>query len=104
MSDVKSMKPTQSLSSLVGKPIIYTNKDDILDANEKWKANRVKEYNNSIKQYQKSLMKFESDYIELSAANPDDPRLEGIRKAILDLKRRLIKFNQMVLDYEKTDW
>ena len=104
MSDIESMNPTQSLSSLVGKPIIYTNKDDILDANEKWKANRVKEYNNSIKQYQKSLMKFESDYIELNTKNPNNPRLEEIRKSILDIKRRLIKFNQMVLDYEKTDW
>lgn len=66
MSDVESINPTQSLSSLVERPIIYTNKDDILDANEKWKANRVKEYNDSIKQYQKSLMKFESDYIELN--------------------------------------
>lgn len=104
MDDVRSIKPEKSLSSVFHKPVVYTNIDDVLAANEKWKAEQVDKYRKALTLIEDSIRAAQSYYIDRSLEEPDNPEVIELSKKIMTLKRKAIKLRQMINDYEKKDW
>lgn len=104
MDEVQSIKPEKSLSSIFHKPVVYTNVDDVLAANEKWKAEQIKKYRSSLELMQESLQNAQSYYIDKNSKDPKNPDVIELGKKILELKRKVIKLEQMINDYEKKAW
>ena len=104
MDEVQSIKSEKSLSSIFHNPVVYNNIDDILAANEKWKAEQIAKYRDSLNLMKESFRAAQSYYIEKSLEDPENPDVIELGKKVLKLKGSIIKFEQMINDYEKRDW
>ena len=80
------------------------NIKEILENNEMKKAEAVKLLNDTLKKYQNALRKINTFYINLCVSNPDDPRIPAIQKNVWNVKRKVIKIEQLIQDYEKVEW
>ena len=76
----------------------------ILENNEKQKAEKVKLLKYLLEIYQDCFRKVNTFYINLNMSNPNNSLLPEIQQNVLDLKRKIIKFEQSIRDYEKVDW
>lgn len=104
MDNIKSIKPEKSLSSVWHRPIVYNNVDDILAANEKWKAEQIVKNRDSLNFLNSAYSELEVYYNQSLEKNPNDPEVVKLGKRLLKLKGKIIKFEQLINDYEKRDW